>query len=145
IGFEKDEHGLLRPPEMTKECFKRLHVTQRNEKLVSETEFIRETWPGLKVNFANGSEVVPEMISPRLELIEACTWQSDLFRLACLTWSVPVSQGYGRRMRFLVWDQFNGKVIGVLALGDPVFNLRVRDNWIGWTLKQREELLVNLL
>ncbi len=145
IGFEKDDDGLLRPPAMTKECFRNLHVSQRDAKLAEEAEFIRKTWPILKIYFANGTEVVPERISPRLELIDAGTWQSDLFRLTCLTWSVPVSQGYGRRMRFLVWDESNQKLIGVLALGDPVFNLRVRDNWIGWTLTQREQLLVNLL
>jgi hypothetical protein len=48
-------------------------------------------------------------------------------------------------MRFLVWDDYNEKLIGLLALGDPVFNLRVRDEWIGWTVKQREERLVNVL
>jgi Druantia protein DruA len=38
-----------------------------------------------------------------------------------------VSRGYGRRMRFLIWDQSNEKLIGLIVLGDPVFNLRVRD------------------
>jgi hypothetical protein len=145
LGFQKDEQGLLCPPSMTKECFKALHAAQRNERLAAEADFIRETWPDLKVHFADGRETKPSRISPRLELIDAGTWQSDLFRLACLTWSVPVSQGYGRRMRFLVWDNSNDKLIGMLALGDPVFNLRVRDNWVGWTVKQREERLVNLL
>lgn len=145
IGFKKDENGLLQPPAMTKECFRDLHVAQRDAKLAEESEFIHKAWPSLKNCFADGIEVVPERISPRLELIEAGTWQSDLFRLAGLTWSVPVSHGYGRRMRFLVWDEANQKLIGLLALGDPVFNLRVRDNWIGWTLAQREQLLVNLL
>jgi len=37
-----------------------------------------------------------------------------------------VSRGYGRQ-RFLIWDQSNEKLIGLIALGDPVFNLRVRD------------------
>jgi hypothetical protein len=145
LGFQKDEQGLLRPPSMTKECFRSLHAAQRKAKLSADSDFICESWPKLKFHFADGSDVVPSEISPRLELIQAGTWQSDLFRLACLTWSVPVSQGYGRRMRFLVWDDSNSKLIGLLALGDPVFNLRVRDNWIGWTLKQREERLVNLL
>jgi len=145
LGFHKDERGLLRPPAMTKECFKTLHIVQRNEKLTSERDFVSKAWPDLKIHFADGRDVKPSMMRPRLELIDAGTWQSDLFRLACLTWSVPVSQGYGRRMRFLVWDDFNDKLIGLLALGDPVFNLRVRDNWVGWTVKQRKEKLVNLL
>ena len=36
---------------------------------------------------------------------------------------VPVSQGFGRRLRYLVWDEQNEKLIGLIAIGDPVFNL----------------------
>ena len=48
-------------------------------------------------------------------------------------------------MRFLVRDRANGKLIGIFALGDPVFNLRVRDEWIGWNQAERRERLVNLM
>jgi hypothetical protein len=99
----------------------------------------------LKDCFAEGIDIVPANIRPELELIMGGTWQSDLFRLASLTWSVPVSQGYGRRLRFLVWDKSNGKLIGLIGLGDPVFNLKVRDNIIGWSVSQRKNLLVNLM
>jgi hypothetical protein len=135
LGFQKDENGLLRPPEVSKACFRTLHLAQRNARLQKESAFIKSHWKTLKCKFANGDEVEPRLISPRLELISADTWQSDLFRLASLTWSVPVSQGYGRRMRFLVWDDANDKLIGIF----------VRDKWIGWTLEQRELRLVNLL
>ena len=69
----------------------------------------------------------------------------NLFRFASLLWSIPVSQGYGRRLRYLVRDRSNGKLIGIFALGDPVFNLRVRDEWIGWNQAGRRERLVNLM
>ena len=68
-----------------------------------------------------------------------------IFRFASLLWSIPVSQGYGRRLRYLVKDRTNGKLIGIFALGDPVFNLRVRDEWIGWNQADRRERLVNLM
>ena len=48
-------------------------------------------------------------------------------------------------MRYLVRDRANGKLIGIFALGDPVFNLRVRDEWIGWNQADRRERLVNLM
>jgi len=108
-------------------------------------QFVKETWPRLAQFFADGREILPNNLSPRLELVKSDTWQSRLFRLAGLTWSVPVSSGYGRRLRFLVWDDSNGKLIGILALGDPVFNLRPRDGLIGWTSDDREERLVNVL
>jgi hypothetical protein len=48
-------------------------------------------------------------------------------------------------MRFLVWDDANRKLIGLMAIGDPVFNLKVRDTWVGWTVEQRRERLVDVL
>lgn len=145
LGFLRDENGLLIPPSTSKRRFRALHSLQREDRLKREGKFIKQQWPVLRRHFANGDDVAPGKISPRLESVAAGTWQSKLFRLASLTWSVPVSQGYGRRMRFLVWDENNNKLIGLIALGDPVFNLRVRDAEIGWTSEDREKRLVNVL
>jgi hypothetical protein len=112
---------------------------------VTERVFIERSWHRLKDYFADGSDVDPAAIDPRLEVVRSDTWQSDLFRLATLTWSVPVSRGYGRRIRFLVWDHHNTKLIGCIGLCDPVFNLRVRDEFIGWSLRYRQSRLVNLM
>ncbi len=94
---------------------------------------------------ANGEEVEPESVQPYLVEVKSGTPDSDLFRFATMLWSIPVSQGYGRRLRFLVKDGANGKLIGIFALGDPVFNLRARDAWIGWDQAARREKLVNLM
>jgi Domain of unknown function (DUF4338) len=145
LGFAKDKNGLLVPPKVSKKRFRSLHKFQREDRLRQENEFVNREWQSLRKYFANGTDVSPERVSPRLELVGPGTWQSNLFRLASLTWSVPVSQGYGRRMRFLVWDRHNGKLIGLIALGDPVFNLKVRDVEIGWTTKDRKKRLVNVL
>ena len=48
-------------------------------------------------------------------------------------------------MRYLVWDESNGKVLGLMALGDPVFNLKARDSHIGWDADARRKRLVNVL
>ena len=94
---------------------------------------------------ANGYEVDPEKIRPELVEARSDARTGDLFRFASLLWSIPVSQGYGRRLRYLVKDRANDKLIGLFALGDPVFNLRVRDEWIGWNQADRRERLVNLM
>ena len=99
----------------------------------------------LKSEIADGVEIDPAAIQPYLVPVRAGTLESDLFRFATLQWSIPVSQGYGRRLRFLVRDRANGKLIGLFALGDPVFNLRARDNWIGWDQAGRRERLVNVM
>ncbi|QEG36233.1 Druantia anti-phage system protein DruA [Bythopirellula goksoeyrii] len=145
LGFTRSADGALAPPDTSKEGIRRLHAMQRAERIQQSQSFIDEKLPTLRKFFANGREIAPSRIMPRLELIEAGTEQSELFRLASLTWAVPVSQGYGRRMRFLVWDDHNGKLIGIFALGDPVFNLRVRDQLIGWDSHGRRERLVNVL
>jgi len=108
-------------------------------------EFIKNHFRTLREYFASGSEIDPERVNPRLELINAETWQSDLFRLATLSWSVPVSAGFGRRLRYLVWDDCTAKLMGVIALGDPVFNLKARDELIGWDVEDRAERLVNVM
>lgn len=94
---------------------------------------------------ANGDEVDPTTIHPELVEARSDARTGELFRFASLLWSIPVSQGYGRRLRYLVRDRANGKLIGIFALGDPVFNLRVRDEWIGWNQAKRREGLVNLM
>ena len=81
---------------------------------------------------ASGHEVVRALIKPKLVQVQPDTELSQLFRYACLHWSIPVSEGYGRRLRFLVFDENNGKLMGLFALGDPVYAIRDRDLWIGW-------------
>jgi hypothetical protein len=88
--------------------------------------------------FASGANVSPKDIEPSLVMVRSGTRDSLLFRIATLWWSVPVSQGYGRRQRFLVKDRHNGKLLGIFALGDPVFNLSARDKRIGWTSDNRK-------
>ena len=68
-----------------------------------------------------------------------------LFRYVCLHWSIPVSSGYGRRLRFLVVDEQNEKLIGIFGLGDPVFSLAARDQWIGWDWATRKANLNHVM
>jgi hypothetical protein len=68
-----------------------------------------------------------------------------LFRYASLHWSIPVSSGYGRRLRLLIIDDHNGKLIGLIGLGDPVYSLASRDQWVGWTLSDRKRRLGNVM
>ena len=144
LGFHNDGTQLILS-DKSKNIIRQLHHAQLMERLNKQKLFIQTEWPTLSRYFANGSDIHINSIDPDLELIKAYTWQSRLFRLASLTWSIPVSYGYGRRLRFLVWDRSNHKLIGLIALGDPVFNLQVRDKLIGWTAKDRKERLVNLL
>lgn len=128
-----------------KELIRHRHEKQRIARNSREVASIGSKIQILMRHFSRGDEIDPRRISPVLELVEAHTENSDLFRLCTLLWSIPVSKGYGRRMRYLVWDQHNGRLIGIFALGDPVFNLRTRDEWIGWSVSQRTERLAHVM
>jgi len=145
IGFSKAPDGTLLPPDLNKETYRCAHSHKRLAKLAEHQEWIEAKAKKLMRYFASGSDVDVQKIRPRLELIRGGTWKSDLFRFAGLYWRIPISYGYGRRLRFLVWDDNNEKLIGLLALGDAVFNLRVRDQLIGWDHKKRADGLVNLM
>jgi hypothetical protein len=145
-GFEMDQDGLLARPSMdSKELLRRFHAAARADKYRSMESFLKRKEPMLLSDFADGSEVDIESFAPVIQVVEAESHENDLFRYASLLWSVPVSGGFGRRVRFLVRDKHNGKLVGLFALGDPVFNLRCRDNWIGWDVGQREQRLYNVM
>lgn len=145
LGFQNVAEGVLEVEDRGKDVIRALHSSQRNARREANRNFLVQRSSALIKYFASGRDIEPANISPRLEKIAAGTWQSDLFRLASMTWSVPVSNGFGRRLRYLVWDENNGKLIGLIAIGDPVFNLSVRDNLIGWNSHDRKERLVNVM
>ena len=145
LGFRRSKDGTLEIEGEGKDVIRKLHAPQREARLKANRSFLKTRAPAVVKYFASGNDVDPERISPVLERISAETRESDLFRLAALTWSVPVSNGFGRRMRYLVWDEHNGKLIGLIAIGDPVFNLAARDNLIRWNVKDRAARLVNVM
>lgn len=145
LGFAKCSDGTLKRSETGKESVRQLHRVQREERIQASAHLLTDFLPDALINFADGSEIDPKKIQLSLRRVAADTFESDLFRAASLTWSVPVSNGYGRRLRYLVWDEGHDKLAGLFALGDPVFNLSVRDNLIGWTASDRSSRLVNIL
>lgn len=145
VGFKRDENGILHLPADSKEAIRAAHQMQRTERSTKQKDFLKTKFPKLSQYFAIGAEIEPAAVKPRLERIASDTWQAELFKLASLTWSVPVSPGFGRRLRYLVWDDGHDRLMGILAIGDPVFNLRSRDEYIGWTGEQRGTQLVHTM
>ncbi len=130
---------------ISKETIRNLHHSHRVQTAEAERDLIKRRGQILIQSFASGREVDVPRIEPYLVEVRSDTFEGDLFRTATLLWSVPVSKGFGRRMRFLVMDRQNDKLIGIVALGDPVFNLSCRDAWIGWDVRTREKRLVNVM
>jgi hypothetical protein len=145
LGFKKANDGSLVLPGIGKDVVRTLHASQRAERLEHSATFVERVSAKALSHFADGAEIDPSKIQLRLIRVVSGTENSDLFRFASLTWSVPVSVGFGRRLRYLVWDEHHKRLVGLIALGDPVFNLSVRDNLIGWDSHDRSKRLVSLL
>ena len=94
---------------------------------------------------ASGHELEPHAVSPRLVEVQPGTIEELVFRWVRLHWSIPVSAGYGRRIRFLVLDGSNQKLIGIIGLSDPIFALGPRDRAIGWSQEDRRERLRHVM
>jgi hypothetical protein len=144
-GFSKNGERYVIEGQLTKQRVRDFHSMKRTEVLQQNRKFIEHYGPGLVTNIADGKQVDPSAIDPELVEVKPDSKESQLFRFASLLWSVPVSQGFGRRIRFLVRDRQNGQLIGLFALGDPVFNLSARDKWVGWSSQDRRSRLIHVM
>lgn len=77
--------------------------------------------------FIDGKNLDPRKIEVSLKFVEEKSEWEDLFRISRHTWSIPYSKGYGRRMRFVVYDEYHGAVIGILGFQSPPADLACRD------------------
>ena len=145
LGFLKAPDGTLLPPNLDKQSYRDMHAHQRDSRLDANRAWIADRAGQLIQHFASGADLDVARITPRIEVVRSGTWQSNLFRLSSYYWRIPISEGYGRRLRFLVWDDHHKKLIGLFALGDAVFNLRARDEFIGWDHHRRVDAMVNLM
>ena len=144
-GFRLQGSKLLPPSDLSKEGLRRLHQTAVTHKLERSKPGLIRHEENLIQSIASGGEIVPEKIQPVLVEVQPRSREELLFRYATLHWSIPVSSGYGRRLRFLVIDGHNEKLMGVIGLGDPIFSLGKRDSWIGWSKEDRQERLHHVM
>ena len=144
LGFTTNGDKLVAPILTDKASIRDYHRTAVGHVLRKNLLWIAKNETKLFEYFADGSEVDPLRIYPSLKLVES-EFDNALFRYATYTWSVPVSKGFGRRMRYLVFDESNGKLIGLIGLTDPVIGLRARDRWIGWDRRLKESNLVHVM
>lgn len=140
-GYSIRDNRILPPSDLDKSKLREMHGSAVHQRILKSRSGLIRFEADLLKRIANGMEVMPEKVDPRLVEVLPDTTDELLFRYATLHWSIPVSSGYGRRLRFLVIDGQNEKLIGLIGLGDPVFSLAGRDAWIGWDKKTRRERL----
>lgn len=144
-GFTECQGVLTPPPFVDKEDIRKRNAVAVELARSKAAGSLRRHQEELLKRFALGSEVNVGAFSPRLVEVKPDSEEELLFRFTRLQWSIPTSAGYGRRLRFLVIDESNDKLVGVIGLGDPVFALGARDRWIGWTRDQSRMNLHNVM
>ena len=137
------EEVQLKPREVAnKQAIRAMHSTHKSDFVQRNLSFWNKNKHLCGDFLLDGKRLNPENIVPQLIQIEPNDAHSaKVFRLACFNWSIPTSRGFGRRLRFLVWDKHHNALIGLIGLTDPVFNLKVRDEVIGWDANARKERL----
>jgi len=144
-GFRIEDGKVLPPEDLSKEKIRELHETAVQHRRQRSKGGLCRKEGALLQYIASGSKVQPEAMSPRLVEVLPDSEEELLFRCASLHWSIPVSSGYGRRLRYVIIDDSNGKLIGLFGLGDPVFNLSARDKWVGWSKEDRKRRLRHVM
>ena len=140
-GFKVQDNQVYLPENLDKKKIRELHYEAVCHKIEECKKGLIEHEPSLLQCFASGEDIVSDKINPKLVEVRAGSKEALLFRYAGLHWSIPVSSGYGRRLRYLVMDEHTNKVMGLFGLGDPVFSLRHRDQWVGWNHEDRKDRL----
>ena len=140
-GFQIREGFLVPPDAKDKNGLRALHGEAVKHNVARSRPGLERHETRLLSYIATGRDVIPEKIRPRLVLVQPGSEDELLFRYVRLHWSIPVSAGYGRRLRFVVYDESNGKLIGIFGLSDPIFDLGPRDQWIGWSRDARKRRL----
>ena len=139
LGLRLNGKSLL-PMEDTKEFRRRLHAPAREILLADANKWLNYAWSKYNNYFAEGYEVEPKFVKPRLvEVIS--NFHRELFRLARYTWSLPYTKGYGRRLQYLVMDERNNKLIGILGLQSPPLSFPARDRLFAYPEGKKTEMV----
>ena len=128
-------------PGDSKDHIRSMHEGARERHLADHEKWTRNAWRLRQHFFAEGADLNPDAISPRLIQV-VNTEQQDLFRLARYTWSLPYSRGYGRRLRFLIVDAgHDNAVMAILGLQSPPIDFPLRDKDIDYPPGRKVEMV----
>jgi hypothetical protein len=143
-GFSISDDGELLIPN-SKEYYKKVQISAVNYILNKNTKFLNKFDDYFLQEFIkDGKELDVQNIKPTLVRVSSIK-SGNLFRWTKMHWSVPISAGYGRRLRYIVYDKGNDSLIGIIGLADPVFALGDRDKYIGWTTDTRKKRLKHVM
>jgi len=90
-------------------------------------------------NISNKNITLEELsrLKPSLHLVEKDLKEFNILRV--LIHSMEWSCNPGRNLKYIVKDDESGKYLGVITLGSDVSSIKCRDEYIGWTKKNKFE------
>lgn len=143
-GFSIEDDRILSVPQ-DKEFFRKVHANAVAFLREKKRKFIEQCDEMFLEKFIiNGTDLDIHNIRPVLSKIDG-KLDNALFNWIKLHWSIPISAGYGRRLRYVVYDRGNSAIMGIIGLADPVFALGDRDRYIGWTADVRKRNLKHVM
>lgn len=128
-GFKYNPH--VRPPDSDKNTLKELQLKSKIEQIQLHKSFIIDNTKNIKEYLRNGKDINPSKISLELREVRPRSLEEILFRWWNFTWwSVPYQRGYGRFLRFMLWDKVHDAPFGLISLQSPILKMSVRDKYL---------------
>lgn len=124
-----------------KDFIRALHVDSKNHVSTNSYPAIWKLYCKHADRFISGKKLDPSKIQPSLKLVEARSCWEELFKITRHTWSIPYTKGYGRRIRFVVYDEYHEAVIGILGFQSPPADLACRDQLFHCSAEKKMEMI----
>lgn len=128
-----------------KDLIRELHINAKLHDQSTDYKKIQKSLLKHQKYFPNGKYIDPQKIKPRLVAVKERSLEEELFRITRSYWSMPYSKGYGRRLRFVLIDDYHEAVIGIIGLQSPSADLACRDTYLGIAKEKKLELINNTL
>jgi hypothetical protein len=134
-GFKYNPH--VRPPQNDKETYKQLQIYSKMEQMQLHRSFLLENLKKVRKYAKSGKDINPSEIKLELKLVKKGSLEEVLFRWwNFVWWSVPYQRGYGRMLRFILWDTTHNAPFGLISLQSPILKISVRDKYLGLPPKE---------
>jgi len=127
-----------------KNYLRALHIAAKIANPGCSAELLRHKFEKRAKHFRQGSEIDVTRISPRLYPVQGLLME-DLFSITRGCWSMPFNKGFGRRLRFIVMDEYHEAVMGIIGLQSPPADLVSRDRLFNYPKGEKLTLVNNTL
>ena len=131
VSMQKGDKGYLRA----------LHGRAKAQEPGIDGNKARSLYAKYSHLFRSGQDIDPAKIKPVMHLAPLGTDWGDLFVVVRSLWSMPYNKGYGRRLRFVIFDEHHEAVIGIIGLQSPPADLGCRDKRFTYPEDRKLELV----